>query len=360
MMGKMLRFSLFGESHGRVVGILIEGVPPGIKVNLEKMKAELERRKGIKRFSTKRRENDEPIILSGVFNGFTTGSPIAVIIENRDINSSYYEEIKNTPRPGHSDYTAKIKYFGFNDYRGGGFFSGRLTAGIVIAGYFAKEILAKAGIEVKAYIKSIGNVKAKDLSVEEIFSSKNGFCPDEEAFQKMLEEMERARETGDSVGGVVEIIALNVPPGLGGPYDEDLEGDLAKAFFAIPAVKGVEFGLGFKIAELRGSEANDPFVIRDGKVITETNNCGGILGGISNGMPIVARIAFKPTPSIYIPQRTVDLEKMEETEIKLRGRFDSCIVPRALPVVEAMMALILADHLLRWLSWRGFMSLGRR
>lgn len=360
MMGKMLRFSLFGESHGRVTGVLVEGVPPRIKVDMKKMKAELERRKGIRRFSTKRREEDKPVILSGVFNGFTTGFPIAVIIENRDVDSSYYEEIKNIPRPGHSDYTAKIKYFGFNDYRGGGFFSGRLTAGIVIAGYFAKEILAKAGIEVKAYIKSIGNIKAKDLSVEEIFSSKNSFCPDEEAFQKMLEEMERARKEGDSVGGVVEVVAINVPPGIGGPYDEDLEGDLAKAFFAIPAVKGVEFGLGFKIAELRGSEANDPFVVKDGKIMTETNNCGGILGGISNGMPIVARIAFKPTPSIYKPQRTVDLEKMEETEIKLRGRFDSCIVPKALPVVEAMMALILADHLLRWLSWKGLMSLGKR
>ena len=360
MMGKMLRFSLFGESHGRDVGVLIEGVPPGIKVNLEKMKAELDRRKGIRRFSTKRIESDEPVILSGVFNSFTAGSPIAVIIENKDVDSFYYEEIKNTPRPGQSDYTAKIKYFGFNDYRGSGFFSGRLTAGIVIAGYFAKEILAKAGIEVKAYIKSIGKVKAKDFSAEEIFSSKNSFCPDEDAFQEMLKEMERVLEEGDSVGGVVEITGINIPPGLGGPYDEDLEGDLAKAFFTIPAVKGVEFGLGFKIAELKGSEANDPFIIRDGRVITETNNCGGVLGGISNGMPIIARIAFKPTPSIYKPQRTVDLEKMEEREIKLRGRFDSCIVPKALPVVEAMMAFVLADHLLRWLSWKGFMSLEMR
>lgn len=358
MMGKMLRFSLFGESHGKAVGVLVEGVPPGIKVDIGKMKAELERRRGIERFSTKRKEKDEPVILSGVFNGFTTGSPIAVIIENRDVDSSYYEKIKNTPRPGHGDYTAGIRYFGFNDYRGGGFFSGRLTAGMMIAGYFAKEILSKAGIGVRACIKSIGKVKAKDLSVEEVFSSK--LCPDEEAFQKMLEEMERARNEGDSVGGVVEVIAINVPPGIGGPYDEDLEGDLAKAFFAIPAVKGVEFGLGFRIAELRGSEANDPFVIKDGKIMTKTNNCGGILGGISNGMPIVARIAFKPVPSIYKPQKTVDIERMEETEIKLTGRFDSCIVPKALPVVEAMMAFVLADHLLRWLGWKGFMSLGKR
>lgn len=357
MIGKMLRFSIFGESHGKCVGVIIEGCPPGIKIDVKKIKAELERRKGIERLSTQRREKDEPIILSGVFNSFTTGAPIVVIIENEDIDSSYYEKIKDIPRPGHSDYTAKIKYFGFNDYRGGGFFSGRLTAGIVIAGYFAKEILAKAGVEVKAYIKSIGKAKARNLSIEEIFNSKNSFCPDEENFQKMIKEIEKAKKDGDSVGGIIEVIASSVPLGLGGPFDEDLEGDLAKAFFAIPAVKGVEFGLGFKIAELRGSEANDSFIIKDGEVKTKTNNAGGILGGISNGMPIVARIAFKPTPSIYKPQKTVDLEKMEEREIKLEGRFDPCIVPKALPVVEAMMALVLADHLLRWLSWKGFMNL---
>lgn len=357
MIGKMLRFSIFGESHGKCVGVIIEGCPPGIKIDVKKIKAELERRKGIERLSTQRREKDEPIILSGVFNSFTTGAPIVVIIENEDVDSSYYEKIKDIPRPGHSDYTAKIKYFGFNDYRGGGFFSGRLTAGIVIAGYFAKEILAKAGVEVKAYIKSIGKAKARNLSIEEIFNSKNSFCPDEENFQKMIKEIEKAKKDGDSVGGIIEVIASSVPLGLGGPFDEDLEGDLAKAFFAIPAVKGVEFGLGFKIAELRGSEANDSFIIKDGEVKTKTNNAGGILGGISNGMPIVARIAFKPTPSIYKPQKTVDLEKMEEREIKLEGRFDPCIVPKALPVVEAMMALVLADHLLRWLSWKGFMNL---
>ncbi len=359
MIGKMLRFSIFGESHGKCVGVIIEGCPPGIKIDVKKIKAELERRKGIERLSTQRREKDGPIILSGVFDSFTTGTPIVVIIENKNVDSSYYEKIKDTPRPGHSDYTAKIKYFGFNDYRGGGFFSGRLTAGIVIAGYFAKEILAKAGVQVKAYIKSIGKVKARNLSVEEIFNSKNSFCPDEENFQKMIKEIEKAKKDGDSVGGIIEVIASSVPPGLGGPFDEDLEGDLAKAFFAIPAVKGVEFGLGFKITELRGSEANDSFIIKDGEVKTKTNNAGGILGGISNGMPIVARIAFKATPSIYKPQKTVDLEKMKEREIKLEGRFDPCIVPKALPVVEAMMALVLADHLLRWLSWKGFMNLGK-
>ncbi|ASJ16277.1 chorismate synthase [Thermococcus chitonophagus] len=356
MKGKLLSFTLFGESHGRAVGVLIEGMPPGIKISVDEMKKELERRKGIARFSTKRREPDEPIILSGVFRDYTTGTPIAVIVENKDVDSSYYEEIKNTPRPGHADYPARIKYFGYNDYRGGGYFSGRLTIGIVIAGYFAKKILERYGIKVRAYLKRIGKVEAREISIEEVFSSRNPYCPDEEAFEKMIEEMEEARKKGDSVGGVVEVVAINVPPGLGGPHDEDIEADLASAFFRIPAVKGVEFGLGFKFAEKRGSEVNDPFVIRDGKVVTETNNHGGVLGGITTGMPIVARVAFKPTPSIYLPQRTVDLERMEEIEIKLRGRFDSCIVPKALPVVEGMMAFVIADHLLRRKAWEDFVG----
>ncbi|AFK23185.1 chorismate synthase [Pyrococcus sp. ST04] len=357
MKGRILSFTLFGESHGKGVGVLIEGIPPGIRVNVQEIKKELERRKGIQRFSTKRKEPDEPMIISGIFRGYTTGTPIAVVVWNKDVDSSYYEEIKNTPRPGHADYPAKLKYFGFNDYRGGGYFSGRLTVGIVIAGYFAKKILEKYGIKVKAYIKRIGRVEAREVEISEIFSSPNPYCPDEEAFQKMLEEMESVRKAGDSIGGVVEVVAINVPPGLGGPHDEDIEADLASAFFRIPAVKGVEFGLGFKFAEKRGSEVNDPFVIKDGKVVTETNNHGGILGGITTGMPIVARIAFKPTPSIYLPQRTVDLEKMKEVEIKLRGRFDSCIVPKALPVVEAMMSFVLADHLLIRKSWESFMDM---
>ena len=352
MKGKLLSFTLFGESHGKAVGVLIEGLPPGIEVKVEEMKAELERRKGIRRFSTKRRESDEPVIVSGVFNGFTTGTPVTVLVWNRDADSSYYEEIRNTPRPGHADYPAKVKFFGYNDYRGG-HFSGRLTVGVVIAGYFAKKLLERFGIRVRAYIRRIGPVECPQVEPEELFASPNPYCPDKEAFERMLEEMEEARKSGDSVGGTVEVVAINVSAGLGGPWDEDIEADLASALFRIPAVKGVEFGLGFRFAETRGSEANDPFVVRSGRVATETNNHGGILGGITTGMPLVARVAFKPTPSIYLPQRTVDLERMEEVELRLRGRFDSCIVPKALPVVEAMVAFVLADHLLRRKAWEG-------
>lgn len=198
-------------------------------------------------------------------------------MENRDVDSSYYEEIRNTPRPGHADYPAGIKYFGYNDYRGGGHFSGRLTVGVVIAGYFAKKLLEREGIKVRAYLKRIGRVEAH-VSPEELLSSENPYCPDEGAFEAMVEEMERARKAGDSVGGIVEAVAFNVPPGLGGPWEEDIEADIASALFRIPAVKGVEFGLGFGLAELRGSQANDPFVLKDGKVVTETNNHGGVLG----------------------------------------------------------------------------------
>ncbi len=352
MKGRMLTYTLFGESHGEAVGVLIEGIPPGISVALDSLKEELERRKGIPELSTARREEDIPQIISGVFRGYTTGAPILVLVKNRDVGSSYYEEIKDTPRPGHADYTARIKYFGYNDYRGGGHFSGRLTAGLVIAGYFARRLLEREGIKIKAYIKKIGRISCGELELEKILSSKNAYCPDELALKNMINEIKDARNSGDSVGGIVEVIATNVPPGLGGPWDEDIEADLASAYFRIPAVKGVEFGAGFKLAELRGSEANDAFIMRDGKIVTEGNNHGGVLGGITSGMPIVARIAFKPTPSIYIPQRTVNIREGKEKIIKLRGRFDPCIVPKAVPVVESATALVLAEHILRRNSWK--------
>ncbi len=353
MKGKLIRFTPFGESHGKAVGVLVEGIPPGIRVELDELIGELKRRKGIPRFSTKRKEEDTPEILSGVFKGFTTGTPVAVVVWNRDVDSSYYEEIKNTPRPGHADFPARIKYFGYNDYRGGGHFSGRLTVAVVIAGYFAKKLLEREGVIVRAYLKRIGSVECPPFDPEELLKSPNQYCPNEDAFSKMIEEMESARKSGDSVGGIVETIVFNVPPGLGGPWGEDIEADIASALFRIPAVKGVEFGLGFSFSRMRGSEANDPFSIRGGRVVTETNNHGGVLGGITTGMPLVVRTAFKPTPSIYLPQRTVDLSRMEGVEMRLRGRFDSCIVPKALPVVEGMVAFVLADHLLRRKAWEG-------
>lgn len=355
MIGKILRFSIFGESHGVAVGTLIEGLPPGIEVSEDEMKELLRRRWGLPESSSTRREMDEPQIISGVFKGHTTGAPLVVILENRDVDSSYYEEIRYISRPGHSDYTSYVKYFGFNDYRGSGFFSGRLTAAMVLAGYFGRKILEMEGIAVKAAIRGVGNIVAK-FSEDELFSSKDPICPDVEAMEKIKEKIAEVRSDGDSIGGIVECVARNVPAGLGGPFDDDLEGELARAFFAIPAVKGVEFGMGFQLARMRGSEANDEFGVKNGKIVTESNNMGGVLGGISNGMSIVTRIAFKPTPSIYKLQKTVDLRSLETKEIKLHGRFDACIVPKAVVVVESMMSFVLADHLLRRYSMLHFMD----
>ncbi len=358
MPDKMLRFSLFGESHGPAVGVTIQGVPPGIKVSIPEMQELLKRRWGFTESSSTRREMDVPEILSGIFKGRTTGAPITIILRNRDVNSKHYEDIRYTPRPGHSDYTAWVKYFGFNDYRGGGHFSGRITAGIVIAGYFARKILEREGITVRAYIKSIGDVETK-ASLEALFSSNNPFCPDEESLKRMIKLIEEVREEGDSIGGIVEVVARGVPAGLGGPYEDDMESDLARSFFQIPAVKGVEFGAGFRLARMKGSQCNDVFTISDGNIVTESNHMGGFLGGITNGMPLVARIAIKPTPSIYRSQKTVELKKMHATEIKLKGRFDTCIVPKVVVIGESMMALVLAEHLLRRYAILKFMENGR-
>ncbi|MFP4051562.1 MAG: chorismate synthase [Thermoplasmata archaeon] len=357
MEGKELRFSLFGESHGKVVGVLIEGCPPGIEVDKEDMKIGLERRKGLDRFSTNRKEEDEPEILSGIFEGHTTGAPITAIVKNKDVDSSFYDKIKDKPRPGHSDLTAREKFYGYNDHRGGGVFSGRLAVGTVIAGYSAKKILSSADLEIKSFVQSIGSVQCEKCELEEIFQDDHDFCPDSSAWQDMKKLMKETQEDGNSIGGTVEVIAKNVMKGLGGPFDDDLAADLSKNFFSIPAVKGVEFGSGFEVSEMRGSEANDEFYFNEKEVKTRSNHCGGILGGISDGMPITARVAFKPTPSIFKEQDTVDLEKKEDTRLKLQGRFDSCIVPKTLPIVEARMSLVLADHFLRWCSWKEFMNL---
>ncbi|MFO7793182.1 MAG: chorismate synthase [Candidatus Saliniplasma sp.] len=359
MKGREFSFSLFGESHGKVVGVLIEGCPPGVEVDEQEMKVDLERRKGQKRFSTERRERDEPEILSGIFNGRTTGAPVTVIVKNKDVDSTFYEKMKDKPRPGHSDYTAGEKFYGYNDYRGGGVFSGRLAVGTVIAGYFAKKILSQIGVEIRAFIRSIGKIECRECEIEDIFDDGYDLCPDDDIWERMQGLMKEVQDDGDSIGGIVEVVAKDVVTGLGGPFDEDLAADLSKNFFSIPAVKGVEFGSGFEVSEMCGSEANDEFYFEDGNVRTSSNHCGGILGGISDGMPIVARIAFKPTPSIFKEQETVDLEKGEDTGIKLKGRFDSCIVPKTLPIVEARMAAVIADHFLRWCSWKEYMNLER-
>ena len=349
--GKIFKITSFGESHGRCIGIVVDGCPAGLKISEKDIQKELDRRRpGQSKVATSRVEEDRVEILSGIFKGFTTGAPICMLVWNKDVDSNEYEKMRFTPRPGHADYTAFMKYKGFNDYRGGGRFSGRITAGFVMAGAIAKKLLSQAKIEILAHTVEIAGVKAEPKSFDEIRENieKNIVrCGDPEAAKKMVRAIEKAREEGDSVGGIIEVIALNVPVGLGEPVFDTLEGDLAKALFAIPGVKGVEFGSGFRGARLRGSENNDEFMIKNGKIVTETNNSGGILGGISNGMPIVCRVAVKPTPSISKLQKTVNVKEMKNIKLKIKGKHDPCIVPRAVPVVEAMIAIVLADHAIR-------------
>ncbi|BAJ51267.1 chorismate synthase [Candidatus Caldarchaeum subterraneum] len=351
IIGERFVVASFGESHGRCVGVLVDGCPPGIELTEADVQVELDRRRpGQSLVTTTRAEEDRVEILSGVFQGKTTGAPILMLVWNKDVDSRPYEMLRNTPRPGHADYPAYIKYRGFNDYRGGGRFSGRITAGYVMAGAVAKKLLSKLGVEVLAYSLEIGGVKARQLSVDEIRRNRYANevrCPDFEAAERMKQVVLEARKQGDSVGGIVECIALNLPIGLGEPVFDNLDSDLAKALFSIPAVKGVEFGRGFEAARLRGSENNDPFILVDGKIRTASNNSGGILGGLSTGEQLVTRVAFKPASSIARPQKTVDIVEKKETEIVVPGRHDPTVVPRAVPVVEAVVAFVLADHVLR-------------
>lgn len=349
-LGKLFSVTSFGESHGRCVGVVIDGCPAGLSVSREDIQQEVDKRRpqtGVA--STTRAEEDKVEILSGIFNDRTTGAPICLLIWNRDVDSSDYERTRYLPRPGHADYTAFAKYGGFNDFRGGGRFSGRITATFVMAGAVAKKLLNQIGIEVLAHTVEIGGVRADTSSVNEIRGAGSSplKCADPEATREMLAIIEQVKGEGDSLGGIIEGIALNVPVGLGEPVFDTMEGDLAKAIFAIPAVKGIEFGAGFSAAATRGSENNDPFIISNGRIETETNNSGGILGGISNGMPIVLRAVVKPTASIPRSQNTVNIERMENAVLEVRGRHDSCIVPRAVPVIEAMMAITLCDFAIR-------------
>jgi chorismate synthase len=349
-LGQLFTITSFGESHGRCVGIVIEGCPAGLALTEADIQREVDKRRPAAVGATRRAEEDKVEILSGVFNSHTTGTPITLLIWNRDIDSSEYERIRFLPRPGHADYTAFMKYGGFNDFRGGGMFSGRITATFVMAGAVAKKLLRLLGVEVLAHTVEIGGIKAQPKEPDEIRKNtdRNPLkCADLEAAKAMAQAIEKARRAGDSLGGIVEGLALNVPVGLGEPVFDTLEGDLAKALLAIPAVKGVEFGSGFAAARKRGSQNNDPFTIKSGRIITQTNNAGGILGGISNGMPIIVRVAVKPTPSIARRQKTVNLRTMGREDLTVKGRHDTCIVPRAVPVVEAMIAVALGDFTLR-------------
>ena len=351
--GKILRVSVFGQSHGRAIGVNIDGLPAGEPIDLEELQQFLDRRRpGKDSLSTARSEADRPVFLSGLEGGVTCGSPLCAVIENSDQRSKDYGELSDKPRPGHADYTAWVKWGGHADMRGGGHFSGRLTAPLCIAGGIAKQILARRGIYVGAHLSSVGDEQDKPFPLRptaELFqtvSEKPFPVLDDGAGKRMQALILEAKNALDSVGGIIECAAIGLPAGLGEPMFDGVENRLAAALFGIPAVKGVEFGAGFAATHLHGSENNDPFMIADGRIVTETNHAGGILGGITTGMPLVLRTAVKPTPSIGRPQKTVSLSSLEQTELQIHGRHDPCIAHRAVPVVEAVTAAVLLDILL--------------
>ena len=351
--GNILRVSVFGQSHGKAIGVNIDGLPAGEPIDLEELNAFLDRRKpGKSPLSTARKESDTPVFLSGLENGVTCGFPLCAVIENSDQHSSDYSELADKPRPSHADYTARVKWGGHADMRGGGHFSGRLTAPLCIAGGIAKQILARRGIFVGAHLAAVGTVDDAPFPLHptaELFdaiAAKPFPVVDDGAGERMQALILEARQDLDSVGGIIECAAIGLPAGLGGPMFGGVENRLAAALFGIPAVKGVEFGLGFGSSRLRGSENNDPFTVENGTVVTASNRAGGILGGITTGMPVTLRTAIKPTPSISRPQQTVRLSAMENAELVIRGRHDPCIAHRAVPVVEAVTAAVLLDLLL--------------
>jgi len=355
--GKIFKVTTWGESHGEAIGVVVDGCPAGLELSEGVIQHELDRRKpGASEITTERKEADEVKILSGVFGGKTLGTPISMLVWNKDVDSSPYEPLKDIARPGQADFAYQMKY-GIRDYRGGGRASARETVARVAAGAIAKRILAMQGrdIQILGHVVEIGEIRAKEVGVEEIRRNieRNAVrCADLEAARKMEDLIKEVKAEGDSVGGIVEVIALDVPAGLGEPVFDKLDAELAKALMSIGAVKGVEIGAGFEAARMKGSEMNDEFIIKEGRIRTKTNNAGGILGGISTGEPIICRIAVKPTPSISRPQRSVDMEKMQEVEIKIKGRHDPCICPRIVPVAEAMVALVLVDYLMRFITTR--------
>ncbi|MDR2357133.1 MAG: chorismate synthase [Oscillospiraceae bacterium] len=344
--GGGLKLSLFGESHGPAVGVVINGLPPGFAPDWDEVRGEMARRApGNSPLTTPRRESDEWEVLSGIFEGAATGAPLCAVIRNADARSGDYE--RGVMRPGHADLTAFIKYGGYADYRGGGHFSGRLTAPLVFAGTLARQILRADGIMIGARILSIRGVRDIDASPEEVLAASGAarglpVCSAERG-ERMRAEIEAARERGDSVGGVVECVALGTPPGWGAPFFRSLESVVAEMMFSIPAVKGVEFGGGFAMSDKLGSESNDQMRMSGGRVVYETNHNGGVAGGISTGQPIVLRVAIKPTPTISRPQTTVDILRGETVEHSFAGRHDPCVAPRAAPVIEAGLALCLLD-----------------
>lgn len=351
VIGDKIKLSIFGESHGEAIGCVIDGLPAGIKIDMNAVYKDMQRRApGKDKTATPRLEKDIPHILSGMLDNVTTGAPLAMVIENTNTKSGDYSNLMTVPRPGHSDYPAYVKYGGNNDIRGGGHFSGRLTAPLVFAGSVAKQILSQMGVTIGAHIKQIGSVcdavsdlNKTDKSLLDTLSSSTFSLIDETKEQAMRDEIEKARLSLDSVGGIIECFAVGLPVGLGGNMFDTVEGKLASILFGVPAVKGVEFGIGFGFADKRASEVNDQYEIKNGRVSTLSNNNGGVLGGMTDGAPLSVSVAIKPTPSIAKKQKSVNLQTMENAELEIHGRHDPCIVVRAVPVIECAVALGLLD-----------------
>lgn len=345
--GRNFTVTIFGESHGAALGAVVDGLPAGLAVNMDKLRQEAARRApGKSDVSTQRREADDFEILSGIFNGRVTGAPLAFIIRNGGTRSADYERTKTLMRPSHADYTAHVKYGGSADYRGGGHFSGRVTAPLTIAGALARQYLETKGVEIAAHIKSIASIDdARPDDMNELKAASRELFPvlDKAAGERMRRAITDAAADGDSVGGIVECMAWGIPAGLGEPFFDSVESTLSHLLFSVPAVKGVEFGIGAAFATMRGSDANDAFMVENGEIRTTTNNNGGALGGITNGMPLSFSAVIKPTPSIARRQNTVDISTGENAEIEIVGRHDPCIVPRAVPVIEAVCAVALTD-----------------
>lgn len=351
--GKKIKLSIFGESHGKAIGINIDGIPAGVELDMDYIQREMRRRApGRSELSTTRVEEDSFQILSGYFNNRTTGTPLCAVIYNTDQHSKDYEKTKALLRPSHGDYTGFIKYKGFNDYRGGGHFSGRITAPLVFAGAVCRQILENHNIIIGSHIKSIGRIEDEFFDMAEVGSElldslKGSSFPvlDKKVEHNMKEAIINAGNEKDSVGGIIETAVINLPPGLGEPFFDSVESTLAHLLFSVPAVKAVEFGAGFRVTGMKGSEANDEYYIEGDIIKTFSNNSGGINGGITNGMPLILRVGIKPTPSIGKAQKTVDICEKENRIIEIKGRHDPCIVPRALPVIEAVTAIGIFDLL---------------
>ena len=345
--GCSISITLFGESHGEKIGCVLDGLAPGIKIDYENIEKRLSMRRPEGKISTKRREPDKFSVVSGAFNGYTTGTPLTILIDNTDTRSTDYDKFLDTPRPSHADYTAMLKYHGYADHRGGGHFSGRLTAPIVAAGALLESALSDKGIALGTHISNLHGISDRpfgDIASDiRLLNSKN--FPALSADEEMLSEIESAATAGDSVGGVLESAVIGIPGGVGEPFFDSMESVISHMLFSVPGVKGVEFGDGFKLADLFGSEANDPFTVDDGVIKTKTNRNGGINGGITNGMPLIVRCAVKPTPSVFKEQTSISISKSAETTIRISGRHDPAIIHRARVVVDMALAIAISDML---------------